>query len=140
MLTYLRGFGMIKWSALVWAGGFALLAAVALDRCDAHRRMLEREVQAYPEAPPLPKPLSQLKTEAIQAAGLEIFHNTVYERVGEERWEGYVKPRFARAVFLRVIEETGNPLPGPDEIIRWLRAHQAEAREMLEQAAKPETD
>lgn len=128
---------MRNWSALVWAGGFALLAAVSLDRWDVRRRMLERTAEAQPEGPsPFPKPLSELKAEAIQAADLEIFHHLVYERVGEERWEAHVKPAFARAVLLRVIEDTGNPLPGPDEIIRWLRAHQDEAKELLERAAE----
>lgn len=129
---------MRNWSALVWAAGFAVLAAVALDRWDAHRELLERAVAAQPEAPPIPKPLSEFKAEAIKAAGLIEFHHTIYERVGEERWEAYVKPAFAKAVLLRVIKDTGHPIPDPEEILEWLRRHPDEAKELLERAAEPE--
>lgn len=132
MLAYLWGFGMRKWSALVWAAGFAILAAVALDRCEAHRKLLERAAQ------PEPKPLSEFKAEAIKAADLTVFHHLIYERVGEERWEAYVKPAFAKAVLLRVIDDTGHLLPDPEEILEWLRKYPDEAKELLERAAEPD--
>lgn len=81
------------------------------------------------------KTLAQLKREMIQAGELEVAHNTVYERVGEKRWEAQVKPEFLSLLTRRVAADTGDPFPDHDAIIEWLKAHREEAKRLLDQAA-----
>lgn len=78
--------------------------------------------------------LAAIKKAAVEAGALETIHNLVYERVGEERWEGDVKPEFLSLLMRRVAFDTGNPAPTSGDILGWLRAHPDEARMLMERA------
>lgn len=79
--------------------------------------------------------VQRAKEELIASAGLFELHNAIYSKVGPYSWETEVKPRFMSSLTYATIRETGNLLPEPDDVVKWVRAHPAEARRMLEQAA-----
>lgn len=79
--------------------------------------------------------IKKTKEELIASAGLFELHNAIYSKVGPYSWETEVKPRFMSALTYVTIRETGNLLPKPDDVVKWVRTHPAEARRMLEQAA-----
>lgn len=76
-----------------------------------------------------------VKQELVASAGLQEAHNAVYSKVGPMAWENDVKPRFMSAITYATIRESGNPIPEPMDVVRWVRAHPKEARRMLENAA-----
>ena len=82
------------------------------------------------------KALDRLKREFVEAGGLEVAHNAVYEKVGEERWEAHVKPELLGQITRMVAMDTGNPFPDHTEIFEWLRAHPEEAKRVLERTGR----
>jgi hypothetical protein len=72
------------------------------------------------------------KRELLASAGLMALHHKVYAEVGEREWEGRVKPAFLSKITLETVKATGNILPDWPEIVSWVRANPARARELLE--------
>ena len=72
------------------------------------------------------------KRELLQSAGLMALHHKVYAEVGEQEWEGRVKPAFLSKITVETVKATGNVLPDWPEIVAWVRANPARARELLE--------
>lgn len=130
------------------AVGFGCLAVLALHRVLTVGAEMERaswasaqESRSEPSKPGEAKPkpaedLTQLKKEILEAGDLLEYHHLIYEKVGEERWESEVKPKFVRDVAARVIFDQGTVTPSPDEIKSWMREHRAEVRQLLEDAAR----
>ena len=79
--------------------------------------------------------LNEFKKELLATAGLAQLHNDVYRQVGEQAWEGRVKPQFMSAVTYATIRETGNLLPEGRDVIDWVRSHPEEARRLMKAAS-----
>lgn len=82
-----------------------------------------------------PLEIAEAKRELLASAGLDRLHHKVYAAVGEQAWEADVKPAFMSAITWETVRETGDPLPGWRDIVKWARAHPQRARELLEAAA-----
>jgi hypothetical protein len=76
------------------------------------------------------------KQELMASAGLLELHNRIYERVGERAWRERVKPEFMSRIIWETVQESGDLAPGWKDVVGWVRAHPARAREILEAAAR----
>lgn len=83
------------------------------------------------------KPIDPLRPTAISSLNivlppqLDRAHHEVYAQVGEQVWEHVVKPDFMMALTIRIVLDTGNPVPSTREIQNWLFEHEAEAIRLL---------
>ena len=101
---------------------FALMTAYALGR--ARVKLAERPTAVA------------VKEALLQTADLRRLHNKVYVEVGEDRWEGEVKPRFLHTITVKTVGETGNPFPAWEDIVEWVRSHPDETRQIMENSAR----
>lgn len=76
----------------------------------------------------------QAKREMMGSAALFELHNRIYAEVGAHAWEARVKPEFMRKVTYATIRETGKAIPELQDVVKWVQAHPADARRMLEAA------
>jgi hypothetical protein len=106
---------------LVASMGTGILCAISLLQWLDILRMAE-------QAPPI----AELKKTLLKEGELERVHHKVYEKVGEEVWEESVKPDFMRALLLKTISATGNPIPNVTDVINWAKEHKKEANELME--------
>ncbi len=88
-------------------------------------------------APEEEGPAVEAKRALLKEAGLMELHNTVYARVGEERWVGEVRPQFMSELTALTIRETGNPFPKWQDVVEWTNKNPQDARGILERYLKP---
>lgn len=105
-------------SLVMTSMGFAALTSLA--RLDA----FIRDAQAMD--------VDAIKKSFLTEGGLMDIHNKVYQEVGEGNWEGHVKPLFLRDITIKTIQDTGNVAPTLDDVTAWVKAHQTEARDILQ--------
>lgn len=78
----------------------------------------------------------QAKVDLIASAGLFELHNKIYQKVGDRDWKERVRPTFMSAITWETVRETGSLIPGPGDVVAWVRAHPERARKLLEDAAR----
>lgn len=93
-----------------------------------------------PENESLPKPLgpAELKKKILEVAKIDRLHHEIHARVGEQRWESEVKPRFVEALYSNIVQDTGESFPSLEQVLNWLRANPDRARMFLERSAQDE--
>ena len=95
--------------------------------------------QSYVEvfAPEEEGPAVEAKRALLKEANLMELHNTVYARVGDERWVGEVRPQFMSELTALTIRETGNPFPKWQDVVEWTNKNPQAARGILERYLEP---
>lgn len=76
------------------------------------------------------------KSQLYNISDFNQFHNGVYEKVGEREWERVVKWEFMKAITVKTVMTTGNPLPSWGEINEWVKNNPEEAKGFLEAASR----
>lgn len=107
----------------VGCGAFAVAAMVRWDAMIASSKSVD---------------INDLKKSFLREGKIEEKHHEVYQKVGEEKWEGEVKPEFIRDVTIQTMWETGKVLPSWQEMTKWVKDHPDEAKRLMDRhAAKP---
>lgn len=122
---------------------FAVLAALAMNRYFAagEQGLTEAQIALLQgvgaETAPTTDEIAAAKQALMQINDFLYLHNAVYAKVGEEQWEGSVKPEFLRELTVRTAFATGTLAPGWEEIVDWARKNPEESRALLTRYLEP---
>ena len=73
----------------------------------------------------------RLKGEFAAAAGIQQFHNEIYDTVGADFWETEVKRTLYPRLLRRMATDTGIIIPSDEQIIDWAREHPDSVRDVF---------